>query len=170
MSHHKTMIEVFISIGSNIDREKNIPSSLDALQHHFGILTRSSLYESDAVGFDGSPFYNMVVAFETDRFAAAVIQQLKLIETEHGRLKGGPKFAARTLDLDLILYGEQVLTVGTQTVPRDEIIHCAFVLEPLAEIAPNLRHPVTGDRYADLWAQFDKSGLNQQRVSAAWSL
>ena len=158
------MIKVFLSLGSNIDRERHLPSALAELERRFGPLTVSSTYETAAVGFDGPPFHNLVAAFSTDLSVERIAQILAEIEERHGRTRQCTKFSSRTLDIDLILYGDLIQREGKLQLPRDEITRYAFVLEPLAEIAPNQRHPVTGERYADLWAHFDKSGLCQRRV------
>ena len=158
----------YISIGSNIDKERNIPASLQALAAHFGKLTVSSIYESEPVGFTGDTFYNLVVGFESDLDVKDVAKQLRQIELDHGRSRDSKKFSARTLDLDLILYGDLVIQDGRQQIPRDEIERYAFVLEPLAEIAGSLRHPVSHISYAELWAEFDKTNLKQKRVTPAW--
>ncbi len=157
------LTEAFVSIGSNIDREKNCLSALDSLKNIFGALRTSSLYESKAVGFEGNPFYNCVIAFQTDRNIEAVRKILSEIENEHGRLRSDKKFSSRTLDLDLILFGNSICL--KQGIPRDEIEQYAFVLEPLAEIAPELTHPVSGISYQDMWAKFDKSNLHQKRIT-----
>lgn len=155
----------YISIGSNIDKEKNIPASLEALKAQFGNLIISSIYESEPVGFTGDPFYNLVVGFDSNLDVNEVFQILKQIELDNGRNRDCKKFSARTLDLDLLLYGDLILTEDRTQLPRHEIEHYAFVLEPLAEIAGHLRHPVSGERYAKMWEQFDKTGLNQHRVT-----
>jgi 2-amino-4-hydroxy-6-hydroxymethyldihydropteridine diphosphokinase len=160
----------YISIGSNIDRDKNIPASLQALERCFGELTVSSIYETEPVGFSGNPFYNLVVGFDSDLDAKEVAQQLRQIELNHGRTRSCQKFTARTLDLDLILYGDLVLRDEQLQLPRDEIERYAFVLEPLAEIAPTLEHPVSHISYAELWDKFDKTNLKQKRIKPAWAL
>jgi len=159
----------FISIGSNINKDKHIPASLQALEQAFGELTISSIYESEPVGFDGDVFYNLVVGFDSDLEVKAVAKQLRQIELDNGRTRDSRKFAARTLDLDLILYGDLIVNDGRLQIPRDEIEHYAFVLEPLAEIAPNLKHPVSHISYAELWQQFDKNDLKQKRVTPVWA-
>ena len=159
----------YISIGSNIDKDKNIPASLKALADGFGKLTVSSIYESEPVGFTGDTFYNLVVGFESDLDVKDVAKQLRQIELDHGRSRNSKKFSARTLDLDLILYGDLVIQEGRLRIPRDEIERYAFVLEPLAEIAGGLRHPVKQVSYAELWAKFDKSDLRQKRVTPGWA-
>lgn len=162
------MPTAYISIGSNIERDKNIPSSLTALAQCFGPLMVSSVYESEPVGFTGEVFYNLVVGVESDWEVKSIAKQLRQIEKEHGRTREAQKFSARTLDLDLILYGDLIVSDGRLQIPRDEIERYAFVLEPLAEIAPDLQHPISGKAYSALWQAFDKTGLSQKRVKPAW--
>ena len=158
----------YISIGSNIDKEKNTPSSLVALARHFGELKISSTYESQAMGFEGETFYNLIVGFASDLPVKSVAKVLKQIEKEHGRTHTCKKFSARTLDLDLVVFGDLVIADGRLQIPRDEITRYAFVLEPLAEIAPDLCHPITGKKYADLWHDYDKSNLQQVKIEPPW--
>jgi 2-amino-4-hydroxy-6-hydroxymethyldihydropteridine diphosphokinase len=162
------MPTAYISIGSNIERDINIPSSLNALTQCFGTLVVSSVYESEPIGFAGAAFYNLVVAFDSELEVKAVAKKLRQIELEHGRTREAQKFSARTLDLDLILYGDLIISDGRLQIPRDEIERYAFVLEPLAEIAPKLIHPLRGKSYAQLWQAFDKSALKQQKVFPQW--
>ncbi|OAI11569.1 MULTISPECIES: 2-amino-4-hydroxy-6-hydroxymethyldihydropteridine diphosphokinase [Methylomonas] len=157
----------YISIGSNIDKEVHIPSSLRALQAQFGDLTVSSIYESEPVGFSGDSFYNLVASFDSDLPAKAVAKLLRQIELDHGRSRDSQKFSARTLDLDLILYGSDIISDGRLRIPRDEIERYAFVLEPLAEIAPNETHPVCGRRFGELWDAFDKTLASQTKLGPA---
>ena len=159
----------YISIGSNIDKDKNIPASLKALADQFGKLTVSSIYESEPVGFTGDAFYNLVVGFESDLDVKDIAKLLRQIELDQGRSRDSKKFSARTLDLDLILYGDLIIHDGRLQIPRSEIERYAFVLEPLVEIAGSLRHPVKHVSYAELWAKFDKSDLRQKRVMPAWA-
>lgn len=163
------MTRGYISIGSNIDKDKHIPASLRVLEQVFGKLTISSIYESEPVGFTGDAFYNLVVGFDSDLEVKAVAKQLRQIELDNGRTRDSRKFAARTLDLDLILYGNLIVNDGRLQIPRDEIEHYAFVLEPLAEIAPTLKHPVSHISYAELWGQFDKTEAKQKRVAPPWA-
>jgi 2-amino-4-hydroxy-6-hydroxymethyldihydropteridine diphosphokinase len=163
------MAKGYISIGSNIDKDKNILASLEALEHQFGELTISSIYESEPVGFTGDTFYNLIVGFNSELTVKEVAKQLRHIELDNGRTRDSQKFSARTLDLDLILYDDLILNDGRLQIPRDEIERYAFVLEPLAEIAPTLKHPVSHLSYAELWEKFDKTNLKQKRITPAWT-
>ncbi len=162
------MTRVYLSLGSNIDRERNIPAAIHDLRTEFGELEISPVYESQAVGFAGDAFYNLVVGFETDREVVELTRRLNAIEDAHGRVRGGEKYSSRTLDVDLLLYGDAVMHEQGLNVPRDEIERYAFVLRPLAEIAGQLRHPVNGQRYSELWAQFDAAEQPLKRVELAF--
>jgi 2-amino-4-hydroxy-6-hydroxymethyldihydropteridine diphosphokinase len=148
------MPRVYVSIGSNIDREKNIRGAVRALRQRYGVLTCSRVYETPAEGFDGDAFYNLVAGFDTDESVEQVQRTLADIETAHGRTRQSPRFGPRTLDLDLLVYGDRVRHDSGFDLPRDEIEKYAFVLGPLAEIAPDLRHPKTGARIGEMWKKF----------------
>ena len=147
------MVQIYISIGSNINREEMIRSCIASLENKFGNLTRSSVYESISVGFEGENFYNMVVGFLAEDHVE-LIRQLREIEQAHGRTREEKKYASRTLDLDLLLFGDQDLHDKGVDVPREEITRYAFVLGPLAELAPDSIHPTTGKTFADMWSEF----------------
>lgn len=157
------MARVYVSIGSNIDREQNIDAALRELSAAYQELQQSSVYESDAVGFDSAPFYNLVVGFRTDESPHAIQDSLHAIENRHGRLRTAA-LSARTIDLDLLLYDDLVMSEGKLVLPRNDIDRYAFVLAPLAEIAGSARHPVTDISYADMWAAFDDSRQALTRV------
>ena len=150
------MAHVYVSIGSNIGREQNIRAGVAELRARFGELVLSSVYESEAVGFDGDSFYNLVAGFDTSLSPQQVAAALRTIEEAHGRVRNGPRFSSRTLDIDLLLYDDLILHEGKLEIPRDEITKNAFVLWPLAEIAPQLGHPQLGVSYGALWAAFDR--------------
>ena len=147
-------IRLFVSVGTNIDREANLRSAMAALRARFGRLEVSPVYESAAQGFDGDPFYNLVVALQSDESATDVAAALKEIERAHGRRPRDAKFAPRTLDLDLLTYGDATLDVGRVHLPRGDILRYAFVLRPLADLAPEACHPVLGKSYQELWEGF----------------
>ncbi len=163
------MSKGYISIGSNIDKEIYIPVSIKALEQFFGELIISSIYNSEAVGFAGDSFYNLVVGFNSELTVKEVAKQLRNIELANGRSRDSQKFSSRTLDLDLLLYDDLIINDGRLQIPRDEIESYAFVLEPLAEIAPTLKHPISGLSYVELWEKFDKTELKQQKITPSWA-
>jgi len=148
---------VYISLGTNINRDSNTRIGIDTLRKHYKGLLLSSVYESEAVGFEGDNFYNMVIAMETDDDVFTLAGHLRQIEEDNGRDRNQPKFSSRTLDLDLLLYDDLIVNEQGLQIPRDEILKRAFVLWPLAEIAPDLLHPQVKRRYKDLWLDFDKT-------------
>ncbi len=150
------MHTIYISIGSNIDPRTHVDLALADLRECFSDLRQSSLYESQAVGFDGDNFLNLVVSAQTDKTIHQVSDCLHEIEARHGRDRHGPKFSSRTIDLDLLLYDDEICQRDGIHVPREEILFNAFVLFPLAEIAPDLMHPTEHQNMAQLWQQFDK--------------
>lgn len=161
------MIPIYISLGSNINREQHIRSGLDALYHAFGPLTLSWVFESEAVGFVGQPFYNLVAKAHTTQSISQVSQCLRLIEFAHGRELNAKKFSPRTLDLDLLLYGDMTCEQPI-VLPRAEITRNAFVLWPLAQIAPTLRHPTAQRTMAELWQAYDKSAQQLHPIEFSW--
>ncbi|HIL93317.1 MAG TPA: 2-amino-4-hydroxy-6-hydroxymethyldihydropteridine diphosphokinase [Cycloclasticus sp.] len=162
------MPSVYLSIGSNIQREKHIRAGVKALQQIFGAVSLSSVYESDAVGFEGSPFLNLIAVFETIKTPTEVDAILDGIEKDNGRTAEQKKFNPRTLDLDLVLYGDYISEDPNLEIPRGEITRYAFVLEPLAEVAGELKHPLIKRNYQELWQEFDQSAVVQKRIPFNW--
>ncbi len=159
------MPRIWVSVGSNIDRETHIRDALDEMRALFGELVVSPIYEAQAVGFDGDPFFNLVVGFDSELPPATLHGLMHEIEARHGRERGRDRLASRTLDLDVLTYGDQVGDKGGMALPRDDIVEYAFVLAPLADVAGDERHPVLGERYADLWARMAaKPGPRLRRV------
>lgn len=162
------MPSVYLSIGSNIQREKHIRAGVKALQQIFGAVSLSSVYESDAVGFEGSPFLNLIAVFETLKTPTEVDAILDGLEKDNGRTAEQKKFNPRTLDLDLVLYGDYISEDPNLEIPRGEITRYAFVLEPLAEVAGELKHPLIKRNYQELWQEFDRSAVVQKRIPFNW--
>lgn len=149
------MTPVYVGMGSNVERRRYLPLALELLHRRYGVLLVSSVYESEAVGFRGDPFFNVVVCFETSESVQEVGTTLKEIEWCCGRTRSTKRFGPRTLDADLLLFGDLVMRDGRMQLPREETVTRAFVLQPLAEIAPELIHPILGSSFGELWSAFD---------------
>lgn len=152
-------VRAWLSLGSNISPQAQIPAAVDALAAIFGELVVSPVYESEAVGFSGDNFYNLVVGIKTSLSPRALVQRLRQMEETHGRVRGADKFSPRTIDIDLLTYGDVIIDDGDIQLPRSEILRFAFVLLPLTEVAGDERHPLTGSTYRDHWRAF--KGLDQ---------
>lgn len=165
------MAQIYISLGSNIKREHYVKEGLISLAAAFELpfeqLTLSSLFESEAVGFDGVPFYNMVVGINCSQTVDQVTSILRTIEFSHGREHNATKFSPRTLDLDLLLYDNLIVELPAQ-LPRDEITENAFVLWPLSQVAPDVIHPIVKKTYSQLWQNYNKFHQKISIVANCW--
>ena len=151
------MAEVLLGLGSNQNAHAVLKSALVSLQSTFGAIVLSPVYESEAVGFDGDNFLNMVVQIQTNLTVGKLLEALRAIEDAHGRDRTQPKFGGRTLDIDILTYDDVVGCVDGVTLPRDEVLKNAFVLKPLADTWPNALHPELKSSYQALWAAYDKT-------------
>jgi len=148
------MARVYLSLGSNVEPGRYLPAAIAALREHFGDLVVSPAYRSKSVGFDGADFVNLAVGLDTGMSPEALNDWLHALEDRHGRRRDVPRYADRTLDIDIVLYDTLVIDgPGHLQIPRNELQH-AFVLRPLADIAPHVRHPRNGMSMAELWAAF----------------
>lgn len=161
------MTEAFISVGSNVDRVRNLHAA-DAELRGLGEVRHSRVFESEAIGFEGDAFYNLVSMLTTDLSLAELAETLDRIETEHGRVRNGERFGPRTLDLDLLLYGDTVIDTPQLRVPRAEITRYAFMLQPLAELAGEHLHPQLGRSFNELWEAFDDDSQRLWPIPFAW--
>jgi len=148
------MTRVYVGIGSNVDRDRHIRAGVELVAKSFGKLLLSSVYESPAYGFEGDNFYNLVAGFDTDLELPALAAKLREIEYNCGRQRQEGRFLPRTVDIDLLLYGDLVRHDDEFDLPRADIVLFAFVLYPLAEIAAGGTHPELGRTYAGLWRDF----------------
>jgi 2-amino-4-hydroxy-6-hydroxymethyldihydropteridine diphosphokinase len=162
------MAKVYLGVGSNIERERYITAGLDALASIFGEMSLSSVYDSPAVGFEGQPFLNLVAGVETDLGVGELARRLRHIEMEHGRPPNATRFSPRQLDIDILTYDDLVGVIEGVELPRGEILENAFVLCPLAELAPDGVHPGLGERYSVLWQAYDQASQPLQRVEFVW--
>ena len=142
---------VYVSLGSNVDREARIRQAVELLRTHFDAIDLSPVYDSAAVGFDGSNFLNLVAGLNTSLEVGAVVGIFRDIEDQLGRDRSLPKFASRPIDLDILTFDDLVLDVPGIRIPREEILYNAFVLKPLQDIAGDRLHPEAGETYAALW-------------------
>jgi 2-amino-4-hydroxy-6-hydroxymethyldihydropteridine diphosphokinase len=145
------MAEVYVAVGGNVEPRKYLDRALGLLERTFGPLVVSPAYRNPAVGFDGADFINLVVGFPTSLSAAEVRERLQSIETACDRPRDAPKWGPRTMDLDLLLYGEEISDVPGLTLPRPDLVRRAYMLRPLADIAPDLVHPGLGKTMRELW-------------------
>ena len=135
------MSQIFIGVGSNLDREKNIASCISRLRSNYESFSMSPIYETSSMGFTGPNFYNLVCKFETNEKLQELKMSLNKIEMDHGRTHGETKFSSRTLDIDILYYDSLVMEIDNIKGPRDEIIRYDFVLRPLVDLAPDFIHP-----------------------------
>lgn len=149
------MAVVYVGLGSNIDPEQNLRVGIDELRDRYGELKVSAVYRSKAVGFDGDDFLNLVASFESDSLPADICATIELIHNLAGRDRNGGKWESRPLDIDLLLYNDFVIDERPVRVPRRDVLEYSFVLRPMAELAPDLVHPMTGRTMREHWQDFD---------------
>ncbi len=162
------MTTLALSIGSNIDAESNIRAALGALSLEFDNIRNSTTYESQAVGFVGDNFLNLVVLADTDKKLDEVASILKRLEDQLGRDRQQVRFSGRTMDIDILLYGNESGMYCGIELPRPEVTENAFVLQPLSELLPDAVHPATGLSYLKLWQDYDKSKQRLWPVDTDW--
>jgi len=156
-------VNVYLSAGSNIAPEQNLKMACQQLESEYGELTLSSVYQNSAVGFAGDDFLNMVIGFSTREKPELIVDRLESLHKKAHRKRQANPFSSRTLDVDLLLYGDLVRD-GAPELPRDDIEKYAFVLGPMAEVAPRLRHPVTGLTMSEIWDDFGTDTHSMQKV------
>jgi 2-amino-4-hydroxy-6-hydroxymethyldihydropteridine diphosphokinase len=159
-----TAVPVLLGLGSNLDRERHLCAGLDALAGFLQRMRCSPVFESDPVGIRSGPFFNLVVAAQTDLPLGELDRRLKFIEADNGRY--APDRKGLPLDIDVLAYGDLVGDFDGLRLPRAEILRNAFVLWPLALLVPEQPHPETGRSYAQLW---DEAQIDQRLWPAAFS-
>jgi 2-amino-4-hydroxy-6-hydroxymethyldihydropteridine diphosphokinase len=163
-----TVTEAYVAAGSNVEPMVNLKRALDVLARHFAPLRLSHAYRNRAVGFAGEDFVNLVVGFDTDLPVREVLARLHEAETACGRPRDAPKWAPRSMDLDLLLFGGVVCDEPGLTLPRPDLVRRPYMLGPLAELAPDLRHPTLGLTMGELWQRFDREAHAMQAIALAW--
>jgi 2-amino-4-hydroxy-6-hydroxymethyldihydropteridine diphosphokinase len=150
------MTGVYVAAGSNIDARANLRRAIVELESTFPGLRVSRAYENAAVGFSGEDFINLVVGFDTEMSLDDVIAELRRVESLCGRARNAPKWAPRSMDLDILLFGGLVASTADATLPRPDLLKRPYMLGPLADIAPDLVHPQARRSIGELWAAFDR--------------
>ena len=157
------MGKAYLSLGSNVAPEQNLATAVRALRERFGALLVSPIYRTTAVGFDGSDFLNAAAVLDSDLGVYDLNDWLHALEDAHGRDRSGPRFGDRPLDIDIVFFDGLVTRDPDLRLPRPELKH-AFVLKPLADIAPEYVDPVSGRTLAELWAQSPERDVPMQVV------
>lgn len=150
------MTMAYVSGGSNLDAEANLRIAARALTGRHPGTRYSRCYRNRAIGFDGPDFINFVAEVPVRGDPRLLKGELECIETQCGRTRDAPKWAPRAMDLDILLFGDVVQDVPGLVLPRPDLLRWAFMLGPLAELAPDLQHPVLKRRFGELWREFDQ--------------
>jgi 2-amino-4-hydroxy-6-hydroxymethyldihydropteridine diphosphokinase len=159
------MAHVFVAAGSNVEPERNLTRAVEEMRREFPDVRFSSWYRNPAVGFQGDDFINFVAGFTTALPVHDVVKRLQAIETLCGRPREAPRWAPRSMDLDILLYDALVLDEPRLKLPRPDLLKRAFMLGPLAEIAPDLVHPALGVTIGELWRRFDQAAHPMTKVT-----
>jgi 2-amino-4-hydroxy-6-hydroxymethyldihydropteridine diphosphokinase len=149
---------VYVAAGSNIEPLRNLRLALDALHEMYTPLAVSPAYRNRAVGFEGADFINLVVGFTTAQTPHEVRERLHAVEALCGRPRDAPRWAPRSMDLDILLHGALISSEPGLVLPRPDLLRRAYMLKPLADLAPNLLHPTSGRTMAQLWQDLDPAG------------
>jgi 2-amino-4-hydroxy-6-hydroxymethyldihydropteridine diphosphokinase len=147
---------VLVAAGSNVEPEKNLMRAAAAMRRAFPGVRFSLPYRNAAVGFSGADFINFVAAFDTTLPVADVLQRLHAIEADCGRARAAPKWAPRTMDLDMLLYGDAVSDEPDLKLPRPDLLKRPYMLGPAADVAADFIHPTAGATIGELWSRFDR--------------
>jgi len=158
------MPEVYVAAGSNVEPERHLAQAAAELGREFPGVRFSPWYRNRAVGFSGDDFINLVAGFTTALPVHALLERLHAIEGRCGRGRDAPRWAPRTMDLDVLLYGDLVCEEPGLKLPRPDLLKRAYMLGPLAELAPQLRHPTAGATIGELWSRFDRAAHPLERV------
>ncbi len=158
-------LQVYVAAGSNVDPVARLGTALAALRERFPDLVVSPAYRNAAVGFEGDDFINLAVGFTTRLSLAGLLAELHAVEARCGRGRDEPKWAKRRMDLDVLLYGGLVGDFPGAKLPRPDLVRRAYMLGPLADIAPGAVHPSLGVTIAELWSRFDQAAHPMRRIT-----
>lgn len=158
------MPRVFVAAGSNIDPERNLTAASREMASAFPDIRFSPWYRNRAVGFEGADFINFVAGFTTDLPIPDLVGRLRAIEERCGRPRAAPKWASRSMDLDILLYGDVVCDEPGLTLPRPDLLKRPYMLGPMADLAPEVVHPTANATIGELWQRFDRAVHPMTRV------
>ncbi len=161
------MTQVYVAAGSNVDPERNLEQACREIARIWPDARFSKAYRNSAVGFEGPDFINLVVGFSTVLDIETVIARLRELEIACGRPRNSPKWASRTMDLDVLLFGERVEKTADYTLPRPDLLKRPYMLGPLAELAPHVVHPTAHQTIGELWREFEGAGHAMTAVPLA---
>ncbi len=164
------MTKVYVAGGSNVDPVRHLQLAVRELREFYPDLQVSPTYRNKAVGFAGDDFLNLVVGFDTELAPVHVRDQLQRIEALCGRAPDAPKWAPRPMDLDILLFGDLVNTELGLVFPRPDLTRRPYMLKPMADIAPDVVHPISGKTMRELWEAFDSEGHEMVEVALPTSL
>jgi 2-amino-4-hydroxy-6-hydroxymethyldihydropteridine diphosphokinase len=149
------MPDVYVAAGSNLQPGLRLREALALLKSEFGALRVSPAYRNAAFGFEGEDFVNLGLGFTTGLSPQQVVERLQSVEVRCGRPRDAPKWAARAMDLDIVLYGNLVCKEPGLILPRPDLVRRAYMLKPMVDIAPDVVHPTLGRSLAEIWADHD---------------
>jgi 2-amino-4-hydroxy-6-hydroxymethyldihydropteridine diphosphokinase len=158
------MSEVYVAAGSNVDPERHLRIAAKEIARVFPGARFSGAYRNAAVGFEGEDFINFVVGFSTELPVEAVVAELQRIEGLCGRTRDAPKWAPRSMDLDILVFGDRVCDLPGLVLPRPDLLKRPYMLGPMAELAPDFLHPTRLSTMAQLWENFDRAAHSMVRV------
>ena len=158
------MPRVFVAAGSNVDPERNLAKATREMESSFPDIEFSPWYRNRAVGFDGADFINLVAGFTTQLPLHDVVTRLRAIEELCGRPRAAPKWAPRSMDLDILLYGDLVCDEPGLKLPRPDLVKRPYMLGPMADLAPEVQHPTANATIGELWSRFDRAAHPMTRI------
>lgn len=160
------MPAVYVAAGSNVEPERHVALAVAEIARQFPGARCSPWYRNRAVGFDGADFINLVVGFTTALPVRALLERLHAVEAHCGRPRDAPRWAPRTMDLDVLLYGDLVCDEPGLKLPRPDLLKRAYMLGPLAALAPEVMHPTAHLTIGELWQRFDRTAHPLEAVPA----
>ena len=157
------MTRIFLSLGSNVEPERNLRLAVEELSARLGPLRLSPVYRNEAVGFSGEDFLNLVAECDTELPVDAIVDAIETIHALSGRERGDTKFSSRPLDIDLLLFGDTIAAEPVR-LPRPDVLRYSFALKPLVDLAPDAVHPETGRSFSAHWKDMQPDAHPLHRV------